>query len=202
MRAYAAVLNALTRVNTLALAIGRNLSWIALALMVAVILAQVFWRYALDDPLSWPEEAARGLMIWMMGLIAPTAWRWGGFVSIDLVPDALPPRVGGVLRLAILLLATLVLVYLLGQAWDQYTARMLFNSSGLNRLLQDSGINEVLGTNLEFRTSAIFLAMSVLFAAMLSVSAELIMRAVGRLVWGQEAFPDPDRPFALMAAAE
>ena len=202
MRAYAAVLNALTRVNTLALAIGRNLSWIALALMVAVILAQVFWRYALDDPLSWPEEAARGLMIWMMGLIAPTAWRWGGFVSIDLVPDALPPRVGELLRLAILLLATLVLVYLLGQAWNQYTARMLFNSSGLNRLLQDSGINEVLGTNLEFRTSAIFLAMSVLFAAMLSVSAELIMRAVGRLVWGQDAFPDPDRPFALMAAAE
>ena len=202
MRAYTAVLGALTRINTVVLAIGRNLAWIAMAIMVAVILAQVFWRYALDDPLSWPEEAARGLMIWMMGLIAPTAWRWGGFVSIDLVPDALPARAGDVLRLAILLLATVVLVFLLGQAWDQYTARMLFNSSGLNRLLQDSGINELLGTNIEFRTSTIFLAMSVLFATMLSVSAELIMRAVGRLIAGPEAFPDPDRPFALVAAAE
>ena len=202
MRAYAAALDVLTRVNTFALAIGRTLSWIALALMVAIILAQVFWRYALDAPLSWPEEAARGLMIWSMALIAPTAWRYGGFVSIDLVPDALPPRVGEILRLVILLLATVVLLFLLSQAWDQYTARMLFNSSGLNRLLQDSGINQLLGTNLEFRTSAIFFAMSVLFATMLSVSAELIMRALGRLFAGEDAFPEPDRPFALMAAAE
>lgn len=202
MRLYAAALNALTAVNSAALALGRQLAWIAMALMVAVILAQVFWRYALGSPLSWPEEAARGLMIWMMGVIAPSAWRWGGFVAIDMLPSALPPRAAALLRLAILALALAVLVFLLQQAWDQYNARMLFNSSGLNRLLQDSGINELLGTNIEFRTSAIFLAMSVLFAAMIAVSVELVLRAVGRLVWGPDAFPDPDLPYVMVGAAE
>ena len=202
MRAYAAALDALTAINSAVLAVGRQLAWIAMALMVAVILAQVFWRYALNAPLSWPEEAARGLMIWMMGVIAPSAWRWGGFVAIDMLPSALPPRAAAVLRLLILGLALAVLVFLLGQAWDQYNARMLFNSSGLNRLLQESGINGLLGTNLEFRTSSIFLAMSVLFAAMIAVSVELVLRAVGRLVWGPDAFPDPDMPYAMVGAAE
>lgn len=202
MQAYAAALNALTAVNSAALALGRQLAWIAMALMVAVILAQVFWRYALGAPLSWPEEAARGLMIWMMGVIAPSAWRWGGFVAIDMLPSALPPRAAAVLRLAILGLALAVLVFLLQQAWTQYNARMLFNSSGLNRLLQDSGVNELLGTNIEFRTSAIFLAMSVLFAAMIAVSVELVLRAVGRLLWGPDAFPDPDLPYVMVGAAE
>ena len=202
MRAYAAALDALTAINSAVLAVGRQLAWIAMALMVAVILAQVFWRYGLNSPLSWPEEAARGLMIWMMGVIAPSAWRWGGFVAIDMLPGALPPRAAAVLRLVILGLALAVLVFLLDQAWTQYNARMLFNSSGLNRLLQDSGINEALGTSLEFRTSTIFLAMSVLFAAMIAVSVELVGRAVGRLVWGPDAFPDPDMPYAMVGAAE
>ena len=202
MGGYRAALDALTWVNSTALAVGRQLAWIAMALMVAVILAQVFWRYALSDPLSWPEEAARGLMIWMMGLIAPSAWRWGGFVAIDMLPSALPDRASAVLRLLILGLALAVLVFLLDQAWTQYNARMLFNSSGLNRLLQDSGINQLLGTNIEFRTSTIFLAMSVLFTAMITVTVELLLRAIGRLVWGPEAFPDPDMPYAMVGAAE
>ena len=202
MGAYRAALDALTAVNSAVLAVGRQLAWMAMTLMVAVILAQVFWRYALSSPLSWPEEAARGLMIWMMGLIAPSAWRWGGFVAIDMLPSALPPRAAAALRLAILALALAVLVFLLAQAWDQFNARMMFNSSGLNRLLQDSGINELLGTDIEFRTTTIFLAMSVLFAAMIAVSVELVLRAVGRLVWGPDAFPDPDLPYVMVGAAE
>ena len=202
MRTYSAALNALTWLNSAALALGRQIAWVAMALMVAVILAQVFWRYALDAPLSWPEEAARGLMIWMMGLIAPSAWRWGGFVAIEMVPSALPARVGAALRLAILVLALGVLLFLLDQAWTQYTAKILFNSSGLNRLLQDSGINQALGTSIEFRTSAIFLATSVCFAAMVSVTIELLLRALGRMVAGPDAFPDPDMPYAMVGAAE
>ena len=93
--------------NATLLRIGRTLGWIAMALMVAIILAQVFWRYVLDAALPWPEEAARGLMIWMMALVAPTAYRWQGFVAIDTVPDMLgrTPRLW--LTLALQLLALL-----------------------------------------------------------------------------------------------
>ena len=62
------------------LAAGRHIAWVALALMVSVILAQVFFRYVLNNALAWPDEAARFLMLWMTALIAPTALRVGGFV--------------------------------------------------------------------------------------------------------------------------
>lgn len=60
----------------------------ALSVMVAVIILQVFFRYALNSSLPWPDEAARFLMLWMTGLIAPSAYRWGGFVAIDIISPA------------------------------------------------------------------------------------------------------------------
>ena len=80
-----AILNALAWANTLILRAGRLLAWMALALMVAVILTQVFCRYVLNNALPWPDEAARFLMLWMTGLMAPSAYRWGGFVSIGML---------------------------------------------------------------------------------------------------------------------
>ena len=98
------------------------------------------------------------------------------------------------LILAILLVSTFVLLFMLGQAWGQYTAPLLFDSSGLNRLLQDSGINQLLGTDLKFRTAYIFLAMVVLMVLMISVSVELILRQIGRLFFSVEDFPYPELP--------
>ena len=80
----------LEKINTLFLRIGRQFAWIAILLMVIVILVQVFFRYVLNNALPWPDEVARFLMLWMTGLIAPSAYRWGGFVSIDLLERFLP----------------------------------------------------------------------------------------------------------------
>lgn len=191
------ILGLITRVNTGVLALGRNLGWIAMMAMVLIILTQVFFRYVLNSALPWPEEAARAFMIWMMALVAPSAYRWGGFVSIDLLADALPRVARNLLLLAIFALSLVVLIIMLGHAWTHYSSPILFNSSGLNRLLQDSGINELLGTNLEFRTSYIYLAMSVCLAMMISVSCELILRLIGRMMAGEDAFPTPDLPVAM-----
>ena len=81
------------RFNTFFLRIGRQLAWVAILFMVLVILTQVFFRYILNNALPWPDEAARFLMLWMTGLVAPSAYRWGGFVSIDMVPKILPKYV-------------------------------------------------------------------------------------------------------------
>ena len=166
--------------NVTALGVGRTAGWLLLAVMVAVILAQVWWRYVLDSPLSWPEEAARAAMIWMMALVAPTAYRRAGFVAIDLVPDMLPRRARGVLDIAILSLSLAALLVMASHAWTHFASPILFNSSGLNRLVQDSGINQLLGTAIEFRESYIYLAMSVGLWLLVSVNGELIARAVGR----------------------
>ncbi|WP_144430508.1 TRAP transporter small permease, partial [Jannaschia donghaensis] len=82
--------------NAGVLAVGRWVGVVCMAIMVIFILIQVFWRYVLSNPLPWPEEAARFLMLWLM-VVAPTALRRGGFVAIDMVQLLLPKAVGGAL---------------------------------------------------------------------------------------------------------
>ena len=194
MNALQAVFGLLATVNSFVLKVGRWFGFGALLLMVVAILLQIFFRYVLNNALPWPEEAARALMIWMLALVAPSAYRHAGFVAIEMVPDMLSTNLRNVLLLAILLLSSLTLIFMFGHAWDQYTAPLLFDSSGLNRLLQDSGINQLLGTDLKFRTAYVFLAMVVLMVILLSVSAELILRQIGRLIFGDDAFPHPVNP--------
>lgn len=194
MGALQTVVDLLGGFNRITLAFFRKVGGVALALMVAAVLLQIFYRYVLNNALPWPEEAARALMIWMMALVAPSAYRHAGFVSIDMLPDLLPRRLRLFLILAILLLSLLVMAIMLQQAWAHFSAPLLFDSSGLNRLLQDSGINQLLGTNLQFRTAYIYLAMTVLMVMLISVSVELILRIVGRLVWEDDDFPHPVIP--------
>lgn len=194
MKGISAILAVLDAINTRALKFGRTIGYVALGLMVLVILAQIFFRYVLNNALPWPEEAARGLMIWMMALVAPSAYRYTGFVSIDMLHDYIPWRLKNYLILAILLLCTFVSVIMLQHAWSHFAAPLLFDSSGLNRLLQDTGLNQLLGTKIQFRTAYIYLAMSVLLTLILMVSLELILRQFARIVWGNERFPVPKIP--------
>ena len=203
MKAISAIvevtLEGLDTINTRVLLFGRTIGLVALGLMVLVILAQIFFRYVLNNALPWPEEAARGLMIWMMALVAPSAYRYTGFVSIDMLHDLIPARLKNYLVLAILLLCSFVSVIMLQHAWSHFSAPLLFDSSGLNRLLQDTGINQLLGTKIQFRTAYIYLAMSVLLMLILMVSLELILRQLARIIWGNERFPIPKIPTEMAA---
>ncbi len=105
----------LERFNTVVLAIGKVIAVIALAIMVTLILGQVFFRYVLSDAPNWTEEGARFGMLWMTGLMAPLAFRMGGFVSIDMLERALPRVISGILTLLLLGIALWVLVV----AWDR-----------------------------------------------------------------------------------
>lgn len=104
------VLAPISFVNEHLLRLGRGIGAVAMALMVVAILIQVFFRYVLNNALPWPDEAARFCMMWMTGLMAPTAFRRGGFVAIDMLVIALPRIVGGVINLCLLLLSLLVLL--------------------------------------------------------------------------------------------
>lgn len=109
------VLWPLERLNAGLLALGRWIAVGALVAMVGFILLQVFMRYALNDAPNWTEEAARFGMLWMTGLMAPLAFRMGGFVSIDMLERALPRVVSGLLTLLLLGIALWVLVI----AWER-----------------------------------------------------------------------------------
>ena len=96
------VLWPLERFNSVVLTIGRAIAVIALAIMVILILGQVFFRYVLNDAPNWTEEAARFGMLWMTGLMAPLAYRMGGFVSIDMLERALPRAASAILSLILM----------------------------------------------------------------------------------------------------
>ena len=61
------------------------------------------------------------LMLWMTGLIAPSAYRWGGFVSIDMIISAMPKIAGNVLTIALLCLALFILI--IGLNWGYSTLK-------------------------------------------------------------------------------
>jgi TRAP-type C4-dicarboxylate transport system permease small subunit len=60
--------------------------------ITAVVCAGVFWRYFLNDALSWTEETAKFLMVWLVFAGAPIALRSGANASIDALPELLPHR--------------------------------------------------------------------------------------------------------------
>lgn len=105
----------LERINSFVLAIGKVIAIVALAIMVCLILGQVFFRYILNDAPNWTEEAARFGMLWMTGLMAPLAYRMGGFVGIDMLERALPRLLAGVLSLILLTLT----MWVLAVAWER-----------------------------------------------------------------------------------
>ena len=116
----------LERVNTAVLALGRAIAIAALAIMVCLILGQVFFRYVLNDAPNWTEEAARFGMLWMTGLMAPLAYRLGGFVAIDMLGRALPRMLAGLLGLVLLGITLWVLLI----AWERGLNNHLDTLSG------------------------------------------------------------------------
>ncbi|MBB5722661.1 TRAP-type C4-dicarboxylate transport system permease small subunit [Loktanella ponticola] len=116
----------LERINATLLAIGKVIAIAALAIMVCLILGQVFFRYILNDAPNWTEEAARFGMLWMAGLMAPLAYRMGGFVGIDMLERALPRALSGLLSLILMCLTMWVLFI----AWERGLNNHLDTISG------------------------------------------------------------------------
>ncbi|MEJ8574003.1 TRAP transporter small permease [Microbaculum marinum] len=54
------------------------------------LLAQVFFRYALNDPLSWSEEIAMFLFVWAVLLLSSVGVREGFHIRLSFFIDSLP----------------------------------------------------------------------------------------------------------------
>lgn len=116
-----AIARPLAALNEFILKIGRAVGMAAMVVMVAAILIQVFFRYVLNNALPWPDEAARFCMLWMTGLMAPTALRRGGFVAIDMLGVALPRIAALLLTLVLLCISLVVLVVAVNIGWGEVT---------------------------------------------------------------------------------
>ncbi|MGB0497770.1 MAG: TRAP transporter small permease [Rubricella sp.] len=189
-------LKALIAVNSAILAVGRQIAWVLLGIMVLAILYQVFMRYVLNDAPNWTEEFARFCMLWMVGLIAPTGYRWGGFVAIDFVRDTLPRVAGQVLTIALLLLSTFVLIRAVQLGWNHVDGGWLWNSSSLRLPLQYVG-----GESIRIKLAWMYMALLVGFILLLSINIELIGRQIVRLFAPDQELP-ADEAMQVVQGAE
>jgi TRAP-type C4-dicarboxylate transport system permease small subunit len=87
--------------------------------VIVVITAQVFWRYALTNPLLWTEELARILFVWMTFLGAALLLRDAAHIRVTLLIDQLSARCRRRIELLQLALTLAFLVYLvyIGFRW-------------------------------------------------------------------------------------
>jgi len=60
------------------------------AAMFLAVIAQVVFRYVIQQPLPWSEELARYLMIWVACLAGAEAYRMKNHVGIDFIANLLP----------------------------------------------------------------------------------------------------------------
>lgn len=60
------------------------------AVLFALVLTQIVWRYVLAAPLVWSEEAARYLYVWIAFLGWAVAARRGTHIAIGALVDRLP----------------------------------------------------------------------------------------------------------------
>lgn len=180
-----ALVTPLSMVNAAVLKVGRGVGCVAVAFMVAAILIQVFFRYILNNALPWPDEAARFGMLWMTGLMAPTAFRRGGFVAIETIPDMLPSRVGDILRLFLLTISLAVLSLAVVLGYSEVTGFGGRFATASLYLPTSFGFDEWFRIPRSWMMASLFVGVVLL----LSVNVELILRSLVGLLGGRDRLP-------------
>ena len=165
--------NFLKDFNSTILRIGRQLAWIAIFLMVVVILIQVFFRYILNNALPWPDELARFLMLWMTGFIAPSAYRWGGFVSIEMLPKLLPKLIENILLLILLSLSLFILIIGFQLGLQHIKIGWIFESSSIKIPFHLVG-----GEQKALKLAWMYMSLPVGIFLLILVNIELILRKI------------------------
>lgn len=169
---------------------GQALAVLALAVMVLMILGQVFFRYVLNDAPNWTEEGARFCMIWMTGLMAPIAYRRGGFVAIDMLERALARTAATALSLLLLAISLWVLLICWDKGWNNHVDSLSGrgDSSSLRLPLDWFG-----GQRVKFQNNWQYAGLWTGVNLLILVNAELVLRQVVTLLGGGERL----RPLAV-----
>lgn len=154
-------INAIARVNAAVTDVLRWTAGVLLAVMLAIVILQVVFRYGLNNSLSWSEELSKSLMVASAFFIAPWAYRHSANVELDTLVSEISPALRTASYFVIHALVLWVAVLFLGQ--------------GLN-LVARSGATPMATIPIP---AAVFYATTPLaFAGLIVVGIELIARRV------------------------
>lgn len=115
------------RIETLFVALNKWALILLLVAMSVIIFTNVTLRYTTNFSITWAEEVARYMMIWMTFLGAGLVLRQGGHVAISTLTDQFGPRVRLVLRIVVaaILLVFFVVMIKFGHDYMQRMGRQL-----------------------------------------------------------------------------
>ncbi len=132
----------LAEVNSSLLVLCKYLVIVLMALITVIMSCSVFWRYVLNDAISWSEEATKYLMVWLTFLGAPIALRHGGHINIDILLEAVPPRFKQFLLLVInlIIVATMTIMVWKGYGLAEMGARQVASSFSISMVWMQSAI--------------------------------------------------------------
>jgi TRAP-type C4-dicarboxylate transport system permease small subunit len=106
----------------------------SMAIMVVVVIVQVFLRYVLNISLDWAEEISRLFFVWSVFFAIPLGIKRGAHVGVALITERLPLLMqGGLFRIMSALAAVLMAVVayeaglLTKDQWDEPMSTLDFS---------------------------------------------------------------------------
>ncbi|MEE4347487.1 MAG: TRAP transporter small permease [Paracoccaceae bacterium] len=100
---------------TTGLALRLSVSFLVIAASLA--LYQVVTRFVFGSPSTWSEVITRSAMIWSVFLGVAVAFRHGAMISVEIIQQILPPRLGLGLFLVANALSVIFFSILFWQGW-------------------------------------------------------------------------------------
>ena len=95
--------------------VNQVLFWIVGILIGAVfvlLVSQVYFRYVMNSSLSWSEEAARYLTIWIVFLGVALGLRRKRLIAVEVVVQFVPKKLEFVFRMLVLLVSLVLMAFL------------------------------------------------------------------------------------------
>jgi TRAP-type C4-dicarboxylate transport system permease small subunit len=92
--------------------------FLLMAAMVVVISAQVWYRFILNDPLSWSEELGRYMFVWISFIGAAVGIRFRVHLGIDLLEKMVPAQTYRYLAVFVNLIIQVFLALVVYQGFD------------------------------------------------------------------------------------
>lgn len=100
---------------TTGLALRLSITFLVIA--TALALYQVTTRFVFGSPSTWSEVITRSAMIWSVFLGVAVAFRHGAMISVEIIQQVLPPRLGFALFMLANTLSVIFFAILFWQGW-------------------------------------------------------------------------------------
>lgn len=117
-------------------AVARVVLLVCMTVMITVVAAQVFMRYALNSSIDWADEVSRLAFVWSIFIAIPLGIREGAHVGIDLLTSRFPEPVARLVNRIMLGLAFVLMcvvsyqsVIVANQTWSERLGAINISSS-------------------------------------------------------------------------